>query len=162
MPKLTAYTVANNLKVHSYFAFFAADYFGARKRRMPIRCRTKKLNFKKILGALVCFTVVTIIIYSIIHYKQEHDEDGKNYFHYYVYPNSTKINATKIIFLWTPLQGKYKEWSWGIGPEPTIDDCNDANVDGRCLVTTHLDLLEKADVVLFSIEDIKRVGCKGI
>ena len=80
------------------------------------------------------------------------------YFYYYVIPKDLKVHPEKIIFLWTPIQGNYQKWSWGIGPNPVIDDCNNPNVDGKCLITTHPGLLMEADVVLFSIQDIKQVG----
>ena len=119
--------------------------------------------YKTIWYSLICCTIITIVIYVIIYYKKDdNDEEMQNYLHYYVHPKSIKTNVTKIIFLWTPLQGNYKEWSWGIGPEPIIEDCNEPNVDGKCLITTHVDFLRKADVVLFSIQDIKQVGHKQL
>ena len=102
---------------------------------------------------------------TIIHYKEERDaifNEDISYYNYYVYQKNPNQTVPKIIFLWTPLLGKYKDWSWGIGPEPIVEDCNDTNVDGRCLITTHPGLLEEANVVLFSILDIKRVSSSGI
>ena len=63
----------------------------------------------------------------------------------------------KIIFLWTPMFRNYDKWTWVVGSDPVMKDCNSDDVDGKCLITTHKSLLEKADVVLFSVQDIKKV-----
>ena len=63
----------------------------------------------------------------------------------------------KIIFLWTPMFRTYDKWTWVVGSDPLIEDCNSNAVDGKCLITTHKSLLEKADVILFSVQDIKKV-----
>ena len=125
---------------------------------MLCRYRNGKLKLKFFLVGLVCFTAITAIIYSITYYKEEHDKGDNSYYNYYVHQKDLEQNVSKIIFLWTPLFGKYKEWSWGIGPEPIIHDCDDPNIDGRCLITNHLSMFERADVVLFSLLDIKRVS----
>ena len=85
-------------------------------------------------------------------------EPSADYMHYYVLPIDLNTDKPKIIFLWTPYFGDYHHWSWGIGPSPIIGDCNDINIDKKCIITTHLDLLQKADVVIFSLQDIKQVG----
>ena len=63
----------------------------------------------------------------------------------------------RIIFLWTPMFRNYDKWTWVVGSDPLMKDCNGNDVDGKCLITTHKSLLEKADVVLFSVQDIKKV-----
>ena len=112
-------------------------------------------NIKLLFCVLFCvLTFSTYLIGQIIY------ESGlKYYFHYYVRPQDIDTNhpPEKIIFLWTPIQGSYKEWSWGIGPNPLISDCDNPEIDGKCLITTHPSLLEKAEVVLFSVQDIKQV-----
>ena len=111
--------------------------------------RRKKKLFLWTLCAIITITTASVIYYEAM----------KHYMHYYVLPRQTKNgDTTKIIFLWTPMQNNYKEWSWGIGPEPNIEDCNDPSIDGRCLITTHVDLIDRADVILFSIQDIKQVS----
>ena len=81
-----------------------------------------------------------------------------NYFYYYVLPSDVELKNPKIIFLWTAYFGDYKKhWSWAIGPDPVINDCNNINIDAKCLITNHIDLLQKADVILFSLEDLKQV-----
>ena len=121
---------------------------------MLLTATSLKRNLKLLFWGLFCvITISTFLIGRIIY-----DGGLKHYFHYYVLPQDISVNPPeKIIFLWTPIQGSYKEWSWGIGPDPVISDCNNHEIDGKCLITTHPSLLEKADVVLFSIQDIKQV-----
>ena len=52
----------------------------------------------------------------------------------------------------------YDMWNWLVGPHPLMTDCQSVNIDGKCLITTHSSLLEKGDVVLFSVQDIKKVN----
>ena len=80
------------------------------------------------------------------------------YWHYHVHPNEVHPHPKKLILLWTPIMRNYKGWAWVIGPAPIIRDCESPYIDGKCLITTNTDLLLKADVVLFSIEDIELVG----
>ena len=119
---------------------------------------TDSNKLRRSLKATFCFlltiTPATYLLFNLIY------ENGlKHYFQYYVKPKD--VNALnppeKLIFLWTPIQGSYKEWSWGIGPDPLISNCGNKLVDGRCLITTDPSLLEKSDVVLFSVQDIKQV-----
>ena len=77
------------------------------------------------------------------------------YYHYKVLPQDVESNPEKIIFLWTPYQGSYEGWSFG--SDPLISNCKN-NTNGKCLVTTHPELIEKADIVMFSIQDIKQVA----
>ena len=116
-------------------------------------------SLKRTLKVTFCILLVFITPATYLIFNSIYENGMKYYFHYYVTP--PEINPRnppeKIIFLWTPIQGNYKEWSWGIGPDPVISDCGNTNVDGRCLITTHPSLLEKSDVVLFSIQDIKQV-----
>ena len=115
-----------------------------------------KRNIKILFCSLFCIiTISTYLIGKVIY-----DNSVKHYFHYYLRPQDIETNQPKpekFIFLWTPIQGSYKEWSWGIGPDPVISDCDHPEIDGKCLITTHPSLLEKSEVVLFSIQDIKQV-----
>ena len=77
------------------------------------------------------------------------------YYHYKVLPQDVESNPEKIIFLWTPYQGSYEGWSFG--SDPRISNCENYT-NGKCLVTTHPELIEKADIVMFSIQDIKQVA----
>ena len=124
------------------------------KKRMLLTPLTIKRNLKSLIGGLLC----VVIIASYFSLQTIYDDGLKYYYHYYVLPQDVnKPQPEKIIFLWTPIQNNYKEWSWGIGPDPVISDCDNPEVDRKCLITTHPDLLERAAVVLFSIQDIKQV-----
>ena len=83
---------------------------------------------------------------------------GADFLHYYVLPSEMNLNSPKIIFLWTTYFGDYQHWTWGIGPTPRISDCRDiVKRNQSCIVTTHGDMLEQADVVLFALQDIRQV-----
>ena len=133
-----------NFTLVSVYSFYA---------RTSMLCQFGSMGRKKKLSLWTLIAIITITTGSVIYY-----EATKHYMHYYVLPRQTKSDTTKIIFLWTAMQNNYKEWSWGIGPEPNIEDCNDPSIDGRCLITTHVDLIDRADVILFSIQDIKQVS----
>ena len=125
---------------------------------MLLTQRSVKRNLKLLFWVLlVVITIATYLIGRLIY-----DNGLKYYFHYYILPQDIPTHPEKIILLWTPIQGSYKEWDWGIGPDPVISDCDNPNIDGKCLITTHPSLLEKADVVLFSIQDIKQVIYQNI
>ena len=125
----------------------------------PAMMLLTQTSVKKIVKATFCFLWIAVIPATYLIFNLTYENGLKYYFHYHVTPEEISYwnPPEKIIFLWTPIQGNYKEWCWGIGPEPVISDCSNKNVDGRCLITTHPSLLEKADVVLFSVQDIKQV-----
>ena len=116
---------------------------------------------------MICFCLAIIIwVFSLTHrgiYKNglhlgRSSHMGDDFLHYFVLPNELNLNSPKIIFLWTTYFGDYQHWSSGIGPQPEISDCNDAEeTNPTCLITTHGDLLEQADVVLFALQDIQQV-----
>ena len=119
----------------------------------------KLANLRRTLKATFCFLLCAITPATYLLFNLTYENGLKQYFQYYVKPEDVDaLNPPeKLIFLWTPIQGSYKEWSWGIGPDPVISGCGNKVVDGRCLITTYPGLLEKADVVLFSVQDIKQV-----
>ena len=63
----------------------------------------------------------------------------------------------KVIYLWTPIQDYFDNWRWGIGPHPVIKDCKNKDINYKCIITNHPDMIENADVVLFSIQDMEKV-----
>ena len=63
----------------------------------------------------------------------------------------------KVIFLWTPIQNYFDNWRWGIGPHPVIKDCANADINYKCIISKHPDMIKYADVVLFSIQDMEKV-----
>ena len=120
---------------------------------MLLRCLKRNIIVTVIIVLFIIIPAIYVIGQLI------YDNILRQYSKYYVRlqdihaPNAPE----KIIFLWTPIFGNYKGWSWGIGPSPVISDCGTSKIDNKCLITNHLSLLEKADVVLFSIQDIKQV-----
>ena len=127
---------------------------------MMLMQKTLKRSFTLFVCSLICsiLSLIGLIIYNNGIRNSNTINTIKKYdSHYYVLPSDLKVPTEKIILLWTPIQGNYKEWEWGIGPDPVIGDCNNPKIDGKCLITTHVALLNQADVVLFSIQDIKQV-----
>ena len=117
--------------------------------------RCLKINLKVKLILLLFILIPAIYLIGQLSY----DNLLRQYSRYYVLLQAVDLPnpPEKIIFLWTPMFGSYKGWSWGIGPNPVISDCGNRRIDNRCLITNHPSLLEKADVVLFSIQDLKQV-----
>ena len=108
---------------------------------------------KELLGA---FCLAALSIYVVIYSERQEISTNIDYLHYY--SRSTALTE-KIIFLWTPKQGSYYRWSC-FGADPNISGCDNHSINGKCLITTHPDLLGIADVVLFSIQDIKKLLLK--
>ena len=118
---------------------------------MLLHLKMKKRKWRRILWCTVIMILGGVIYYNGL-------EPSEDYMHYYVLPNDVKIVDPKIIFLWTTYFNDYNHWLWGIGPSPVISDCNDINIDEKCFITTHVDLLQKADVILFSLSDMQQVS----
>ena len=98
-----------------------------------------------------CLFSFVIIVYFISN-KNKSKLDPSNFYDFYVRP----INITeKIIFLWTPFQGSYRGYWGSVGP--VISNCRDTKLNDKCLITTHPDYINNADIVLFSIEDINTI-----
>ena len=98
-----------------------------------------------------CVFSIIFIVYFTLN-KNLIKIDPSDFYDFYVRP----INTTeKIIFLWTPFQGSYKGY-WG-GVDSVISNCRDTRIKCKCLITTHPDYIKKADIVLFSIEDIHTI-----
>ena len=108
------------------------------------------------------FALFIIIVGGIIRYIWL--ESSAEYFHYHVLPSDFMLDDPKIIVLWTPYWSildtvpSWKEWYWAIGPSPVINDCNDDNIDNKCLITNNIDVLQKANVILFSLDEIQKVS----
>ena len=102
------------------------------------------------IGIYVMYYMATVVGNTI----------GSDFFHYHVLPGDVQLHNPKIIYIWTTYFRDYQHWKWGIGPTPVISDCNDAEIDKKCLITTHEKMLEKADVILFALEDLTQVMYK--
>ena len=66
-----------------------------------------------------------------------------DFFYYHVLPGDVQLHNPKTIYIWTTYFRDYQHWKWGIGPTPVISDCNDAEIDKKCVITTHEKMLEK-------------------
>ena len=114
----------------------------------------------KIKGFVRLISIIaTVTICLLIYGRSVSDEVLKQNSKYFVSLKDIDSSRLpeKIIFLWTPMFRNYDKWTWVVGSDPLMKDCNSNDVDGKCLITTHKSLLEKADVVLFSVQDIKKV-----
>ena len=118
------------------------------------KCLKVKVNLIFIL-----FVSILIITFSIIG-PSVYDDVLKRQSKYHI--SLKDINSSrlpeKIIYLWTPMFRNYDMWKWLVGPHPLMTGCHSENIDSKCLITTHTSLFEKADVVLFSVQDIKKVN----
>ena len=71
--------------------------------------------------------------------------------------SSNFISDDKIILLWTPYQGSYQYWEWFIGRGPYTSNCENQHLKHKCLISKDRKMTEHADVILFSIQDLKKV-----
>ena len=117
----------------------------------------KCLRIKVFVSLILIIGIVTTCL--LIFRRSVYDDILKQNSKYFVSLKDIDSSRLpeKIIFLWTPMFRTYDKWTWVVGSDPVMKDCNSDAVDGKCLITTHKSLLEKADVVLFSVQDIKKV-----
>ena len=117
----------------------------------------KYLKIKVFVSLILVIGIVSIFVLKLG--RSVYDEVLKQNSKYFVSLKDIDSSRLpeKIIFLWTPMFRNYDKWTWVVGSDPVMKDCNNDDVDGKCLITTHKSLLEKADVVLFSVQDIKKV-----
>ena len=99
---------------------------------------------------IVWLFTLGIIAYFLC-YEETLDSDESHFHDYFIKPSDS---TEKVIFLWTPVQGDYRGYWWS---DPVISNCRDKSINQKCLFTTHPDLIEKADIVLFAIEDIHTI-----
>ena len=135
-----------------------------------------KYDLRLCFSVLLCFSIfLTYFSFWSVYYRiikrpysyhhvvntvniiEQHRSDP-TYVNYHMKPKTMKSGQIKVIFLWTPIQKRYRNWAWGIGPQPVIKDCENPKIDKKCILTNHEDMLEHADVILFSIQDMKKVG----
>ena len=117
----------------------------------------KYLKKKTIVNLLFLITLLFLIISMTGRSAYDYVLRRQSKYFIKLDDSNNSNHPEKIIFLWTPMFDKYDKWTWAIGPNPVISDCGNDNIDGKCLVTNHPSLLEKADIVLFSPQDIKQV-----
>ena len=64
----------------------------------------------------------------------------------------------KLLLLWTPYQRDFRNWKWTLGRGPVISKCKNQDVSGKCVITRNRKMTKHADVILFSIQDLKKVS----
>ena len=70
-----------------------------------------------------------------------------------------KFHMTKkLLLLWTPYQRDFKNWKWTLGTGQVISKCKHQDESGKCEITRNRKMTKHADVILFSIQDLKKVS----
>ena len=119
--------------------------------------------------SLVVLYVIVLCIFSVIiiwiMVKQENQnlpiffsQANANYGNQVVDNSTAKYSSVKkVLLLWTPYQNSYQHWEWFLRKGPFVSNCKNQDVSHRCLLTRSRKMTEYADVILFSIQDLKRV-----
>ena len=123
---------------------------------MSLRRKCLKVRVVLILILIAIILIISILIIGTSVYDDVLKRQSK--YHISLKDINSSRLPEKIIFLWTPMFRNYDMWKWLVGPHPLMTDCHGENMDSKCLITTHTSLFEKADVVLFSVQDIKKVN----
>ena len=84
-------------------------------------------------------------------------EEWDYYFKYQRFPVDLNNKTFKLILLWTPYQGGWEDWSGHVGHNQIVSGCNSI-MNSECIVTSNKDYINSADVVLYSIQDLKQVN----
>ena len=82
-------------------------------------------------------------------------ENWNYYYRYQTIPLDLHNRDYKLILLWTSYQGKWSGWS-GLAPDQYIKGCDDV-MNGECIISSNKAYATRADVILFSIQDLKQV-----
>ena len=101
----------------------------------------------------LCFALIGIYIIHRYFY-----ENWNYYYGYQSLPVDLKNRTYKLILLWTAYQGKWTGWS-GLTHDQFIKGC-DHVMNGDCIITSNKALAPSANVILFSIQDLKQVITK--
>ena len=110
------------------------------------------LPFKKLFvryKPLFLLIVVASVIWLgelILHSEVEADT-------FYLPDVSRLEEDQKVVLLWTTFFQRWDAWHWQY-PGPVVTGCKDSRTNGKCFVTSDKSQLEKADLVLFSLENI--------
>ena len=106
---------------------------------------------------IICLPFAIVLLYLI--HKYYYEEWGY-YYRYQYLSIDDSVNKTrhyKVILLWTSYQGKWTGWTGGLGHDQILRDCNNGLLNGDCVLTTDKNQIHSADVVLFSLQDLKQV-----
>ena len=107
---------------------------------------------------LIFFLMLTTSLIYLVH--KFYYEDWSYYYRYQTIPldnGSLQRNNYKIILLWTSYQGNWRGWSGGLGHDQIISNCKNTVMNGDCILTSNKNYIASADVVLFSLQDLKQV-----
>ena len=66
-------------------------------------------------------------------------------------------SGKKVLLLWTTYQNRFEHWEWFLRKGPFVSNCKNLDVSHRCLITRSRKLTKYADVILFSLQDLKKV-----
>ena len=64
----------------------------------------------------------------------------------------------KVLLLWTPYQRDFRNWKWTLGTGQVISKCKNQDESSKCVITRNRKMTKHADVILFSIQDLKKVS----
>ena len=122
------------------------------------KCKPSCDKMKICKTRLVLCLLPAISLFYLMH-KFYHEEWSIYYRYQYskLDDQGGKIRDYKIILLWTSYQGTWRGWTGGLGHDQIIRDCNNDVMNGACVVTSDKSLINSADAVLFSLQDLKQV-----
>ena len=106
---------------------------------------------------IISLPLATVLLYLIHKYYYEE----WSYYYRYQYlsldDSANKDGNYKVILLWTSYQGKWTGWTGGLGHDQILSECKNGLINGECVLTTDKNQIHSADVVLFSLQDLKQV-----
>ena len=104
------------------------------------------------MASFLC--VMVACIFLIHKYKYE---EWRYYYKYKHLPLDLDNNNVKLILLWTSYQGRWIWWSDDVGDDQFVENCT-AVMNGECMITSDKKYINNADIVLFSLQDLKQVN----
>ena len=107
---------------------------------------------------LIFYISLALSLLYLIH--KFYYEEWSYYYRYQSIPlddNTGNKTDYKIILLWTSYQGKWTGWTGGLGHDQIISDCKSVVMNGECVLTSNKNYINSADIVLFSLQDLKQV-----
>ena len=117
-----------------------------------LRRRNITMVSKKRIASFLC--VMVACIFLIHKYKYE---EWRYYYKYKHLPLDLDNNNVKLILLWTSYQGRWIWWSDDVGEDQFVKNCT-AVMNGECMITSDKKYINNADIVLFSLQDLKQVN----
>ena len=106
---------------------------------------------KKRFGLFMCVMIACIFMIHIFEYQ-----DWRYYYKHQHVPLDLNTSNLKLILLWTPYQGRSKWWSEDVGHDKFVENCTGV-LNNECMITRDKTYINHADMVLFSLQDLKQV-----